>query len=526
MNRQQRRAEMKRSGSVQLDALFSAALAHHQAGRLNDAKRGYRQILAANPAHADALHMLGMVEHQSGRFDAAIGLISQAIVLHDAAPYHFNLARVFEDAGRWQEAAGAYRKTIALWPDNADAHANLGSVLQELGQLEGAENCFRQAIAREPGFAEAHTNLGNVMRELGQLEGAEACGRRAIALAPGFAEAHCNLGATLSRQGRMDEAIACTRHALVLQPDLASAHHNLALALLARGDMAEGWAEYEWRWRTPRMRGAQRVFVQPQWQGEAAPGRVLLIHAEQGFGDTLQFCRYAALAAARGLRVIMEAQEPLVRLLQGLPGVEQVIAQGATPQRFDLHIPMLSLPRVFDTEIETIPAAPSYLHADAAMATAWRERLAGSLGLRVGLVWAGSPYLAADRQRSLPPAQLAPLFAVPGVKFFSLQKSGPAAPADFPMCDFMPEMEDFSATAALIANLDLVISVDTAIAHLAAGLGRPVWLMNRFDSCWRWFANRQDSPWYPTMRIYRQIRPDDWDYVVTEIARDIQSFRA
>ena len=486
---------------------------------MNDARRGYRKILDADPRHADALHMLGMVEQQSGRFDAAIGLISQAIALHDAAPYHFNLARVFEDAGRWQEAAGAYRKTIALWPDNADAHANLGSVLQELGQLEEGAESFRQAIAREPGFAEAQTNLGNVLRELGQLAAAEACGRRAIELAPGFAEAHCNLGATLGRQGRAVEAIACYRHAILLQPDLAIAHHNLALSLLARGQMAEGWAEYEWRWQTPRMRNAQRVFAQKQWQGEAAVGRTLLIHAEQGFGDTLQFCRFVPLAAARGWRVVLEVQKPLARLLQNLPGVERVIGQGEALPRFDVHIPLLSLPRVLGTEIDTSPAAPAYLSADAAQSAGWRARLAA--GPRIGLAWAGSPQLAADRQRSLAPQQLAPLCAVPGIKFFSLQKTGAAAPADFPITDFMPEMEDFSATAALIANLDLVISADTAVAHLAAALGRPVWLLNRFDSCWRWFAGRNDSPWYPSMRIYRQPSPDDWDTVVTAIARDL-----
>jgi tetratricopeptide (TPR) repeat protein len=533
MNRQQRRAEMKRNGmakpaaSQAPDAMFSAGLEHHQAGRLLEAGRRYRQVLAADPDHADSLHMLGMVEQQAGRFDAAIELISQAIQRNDgAAPFYFNLSRAYEQAGRLEEAASAYRKTIALWPDNPDVHVNLGSVLQELGQVEEAAACFRQAIAREPGFAEAHTNLGNALREQGQLDEAVKSGRRAVELAPNFAGAHSNLGVTLGRLGQRDEAMACYRRAIALQPDLAAAHNNLAMALLARGEMAAGWAEYEWRWKTQRMRAGQRAFTQPQWQGDAAVGKTLLIHAEQGFGDTLQFCRYAALAAARGLRVIMEVQKPLARLLKDLPGVELVLGRGEELPPFDLHVPMLSLPLVFRTGLDSIPATSPYLCADAAMVAAWRRRLdaAGSRPLRIGLAWAGSPQLQADRQRSISPEKLAPLFVQTGLSFVSLQKSGPAAPGGFPLLDMTAALDDFSDTAALIANLDLVISVDTAVAHLAAALGKPVWMMNRFDPCWRWLAGRRDSPWYPRLRIYQQTAPDDWGVVVSEIARDLESF--
>jgi tetratricopeptide (TPR) repeat protein len=530
MNRQQRRAELKRNGSVgavaspSLDELFAAALQHHQAGRLAEAERQYRRVLATSPRHADSLHMLGMVEHQKGRFAPAITLITQAIALNPAAaPYHFNLGRACEDAGRLEEAADAYRRAVALWSDNPDAHANLGNVLQALGQLDEAAGCFRAAIALEPGFAEAHTNLGNALRDLGQLDEALASGRRAVELAPGFAEAHSNLGATCARLGHQEEAMTCYRRALELQPGLAEAHNNLAMALLARGEMAAGWEEYEWRWQTRRMAPGRRAFTQNQWQGEPAPGQVVLLHAEQGLGDTLQFCRYARLVAARGLRVVLEVQKPLVPLLSGLKGVEAVVARGDALPRFDLHAPLLSLPRLFGTREGTIPGETPYLHADAAVAAQWRQRLeaAAGPGKLVGLAWAGSPELAADRQRSMAPELLAPLFAVPGVKFVSLQKSGPAAPADFPMLDFMSGMDDFADTAALVANLDLVISVDTAIAHLAAALGKPVWLMNRFDPCWRWLAGRRDSPWYPNLRLYNQSQPDGWAPVVSAIAQDL-----
>ncbi len=531
MNRQQRRAEKKQIGNVKPAASktpevdFSAALALHQAGRLNEAARAYRQILVAHPRHADCLHMLGVVEHQMGHFDMAIDLIGKAIKLDDKiAPYHFNLGRACEDARRLDEAVSSYRTASKLWPDNPDVYANLGNVLGELEQLDEAAICFRKAIELEPGFAEAHTSLGNTLRDLGQLDEAIICSRRAVELAPNFPEAYSNLGITLSRLGHLDEAVACYRQALGLQPNLPAAHNNLAMALLAQGDMAAGWEHYEWRWQTPKMRAEQRNFAQPQWQGEAAVGRTLLIHAEQGFGDTLQFCRYATQAAARGLRVIIEVQKPLVRLLRDLPGVELAVGRGETLPPFDYHVPMLSLPRVFDTRADTIPGVVPYLFADKILAEVWQRRLAAMdcQGRRIGLVWAGSAALAADRRRSIAPELLAPLFETPNFCFFNLQKDGPAAPAQFPMISCMDEIGDFADTAALIANLDLVISVDTAVAHLAAALGKPVWMLNRFDPCWRWLAGRRDSPWYPTLRIYSQPRPDDWETVVTDIAHDLR----
>lgn len=528
MNRQLRRAELKHREAADpaVAASFAAALEHQRAGRLPEARRLYKQILATHPGHADSLHMLGMVEHQAGRRDEAAKLIRRAITLNGGvAPYYFNLARVLEDGGKLEEAADAYRQAAALSPENADAHANLGMVQQRLGAWPAAAAAFRAALACEPGFAEAHTNLGNVLRDLGQLEEALRHNHRAVALAPDFAAGYVNLGVTLGRLGQGSEAAACYRRAIALQPDLAVAHYNLAQLLLARGDMAAGWAEYEWRWQTPRMSGARRAFTQPQWQGEAASGKTLLIHAEQGLGDTLQFCRYVRLAKARGLRVMLEVQKPLVRLLQDLPGADRVIAQGKSPPRFDLHIPMLSLPRIFKTDIDTIPP-PAGLRADAALSAHWRRHLAVNLGqgLKVGLAWAGAPELLADRQRSIPPQLLAPLLGVSGVNFLSLQKSGPAAPAQFLLLDEMAQMEDFAATAALVTNLDLVITVDTAVAHLAAALGRPVWLLDRFDGCWRWLRDRTDSPWYPGMTIFRQPRPGHWASVLEEVADRLRDF--
>ena len=541
MNRKQRRAESKHGKSAPTSASSAVqqklvtALQHHQAGRLEEAERLYRQVLALDPRQADGLHLLGVVAHQSGRHDLAVEMIGRAVAINATeASYHSNLGVALKHLGRLDDAVACYRRALDLWPEFPDAHNGLGSALGELGRPDEAAACFRRALDLRPDFPEAHNNLGTVWQELGRLDAAVACYRQALGLRPDYVEAHDNLGNVLRVQGRPAEAAACFRQALRLRPAYPEAHYDLALLLLAQGDMAAGWPEYEWRWQTPEMATARRSFATPQWRGEPAEGRTLLIHAEQGFGDTIQFCRYAGLAAARGWRVVLEVQPPLVRLLRSLTGVDQVVARGGELPPFDFHCPMLSLPLAVGTTVATIPGDTPYLHADAAQVAVWRTRAASlpTPGVRVGLAWAGnprreSPALAAvDRRRSIAPERLAPLLALPGVHFFSLQKDGPAAPGGLPLTDAMNDMTDFADTAALIASLDLVISVDTAVAHLAAALGRPVWLLDRFDPCWRWLTGRRDSPWYPTLRLYRQPHPGDWDSVIAEVGGDLRRFAA
>src|SRR5271166_6092803 len=473
MNRKQRRAEAKTGGSAMQAVpsvtrpLFMAGLRHHQAGRLDEAERLFRQVLAISPRQTESLQMLGTIAYQTGRHDLAFDLIRKAVVSN---------------------------------PGDASAHSNLGNLLLQQGRLDEAIASYRRALDRKPDLPEALNNLGNALKA----------------------------------RKRFDEAVASYRRALALKPDDPDVHYNLGMALLARGDMPAGWEEHEWRWKTPQLSPAHRGFVQPQWRGEAGEGRTLLVHAEQGFGDTLQFCRYAPLAAARGLRVVLDVPRPLVRLLRSLSGADQIVANGEALPPFDLHCPMLSLPLALGTTITTIPGDAPYLHAEATQVAAWRTRL-GALnnhGPRIGLAWAGNPRAhllaaaAAGRRRSMNPELLAPLFGVPERHFFSLQKDGPAAPPGFPLTDFMGEMEDFADTAALIANLDLVISVDTAVAHLAAASGKPVWLLERFDTCWRWLDGRRDSPWYPGLRLYRQPQPGDWDSVLAEVARDLRDLTA
>jgi lipoprotein NlpI len=417
------------------------------------------------------------------------------------------------------EAEYCYRRVLAVDPRHADSLNLLGVVYSQTGRFDSAVETIRMAIAINPMDARYHSNLGMSLRQQGRLEDAVASYHRALELNPAYPEAHNNLGVAAKELGRLDQAVACHRRALDLRPDLPDLHHNLAIALLARGDLALGWPEYEWRWKTPQMIKTRRDFAQPQWRGEAANGQTLLIHAEQGFGDSLHFCRYAPLAAACGLRVIMQVPKSLVRLFGGLPGVDLVVADGEELPPFDFHCPMLSMPLAMGTTIANIPSITPYLHADTAQVSAWQARLSKmeKRGPRIGLTWASNQRNVLDARRSLAPDRLACLFDLPGLHFFSLQKEGPVAPEDFPLTDLMSEMGDFADTAALIANLDLVISVDTAVAHLAAALGKPVWLLSSFDPCWRWLVDRHDSPWYPTLRLFRQPKPGDWDAVLKDV---------
>ncbi len=475
--------------------VFMAAAAHHKAGRLAAAEQGYRQVLSADPRQPDALHMLGVLAYQNGNSETAAALIGQAIGLHG---------------------------------NSAAYHSNLGLALKDLGRLEAAADAFRRAIALNPRSPEPHNNLGIIHTAQARWDEAVACSETALALAPDFADAICNIGHVRRQQGRLEAAIAQYRQAIAHQSDFAEAHTSLAHALLQDGKFAEGWAEYEWRWKTGTMRPGRRSFTQPQWRGEPGEGRVLLAHAEQGLGDTLQFCRFATQAAARGFQVILEVQKPLVRLLTGLDRVASVVGRGEGLPDFALHAPLLSLPLALGLSPDALPGPVPYLSPDPALAAAWRTRLATGMGLKVGLAWAGSHTVAnaaIDRRRSIAPERLAPVLQIPGIDFISLQKDGPRMPDAFRLIDPMAAVQDFADTAALIANLDLVISVDTAVAHLAGALGKPVWMLNRFDSCWRWPASSptpsRASPWYPVLRIFPQPAPGDWETPLAEIANDL-----
>lgn len=498
-------------------------------GRPAEAEASCREALRLWPEFSEAHNNRGNALNAIGRQAEAEASYREALRLRPDFPeVHNNLGGVLNDLGRPAEAEGFCRDALLLWPDFPEAHNNLGNALRELGRPAEAEASYRAALRLRQGYPEALNNLGGALTDLGRPAEAEASCREALRLRPDYAEAHNNRALALRDLGRPVEAAASCREALRLRPDYTDARVNIAVSLLLAGQFEQGWKEYEWRWKTKFMAGSVRDFAAPLWRGDPIGGRTILLHAEQGLGDTLQFCRYAPLMEADA-RIILEVQAPLARLLSRLAGVSGIAVRGEGLPRFDLHCPLMSLPLAFGTTLETIPAATPYVTADPALAAAWRDRLVGLDGTRIGLVWAGGQKQFAagalmDNRRSIALNVLGPLGEVSGASFVSLQKGGPSAEAADPpdgmvLHDVTADLHDFEDTAALIVNLDLVISVDTAVAHLAGALGKPVWLLNRFDTDWRWLLRRNDSPWYPTLRQFRQPSPGDWRSVAAA-ARD------
>jgi tetratricopeptide (TPR) repeat protein len=505
------------------DPRFAAAYEHFLAGRAGEARAICETLIAERSDYADALWLLGKIACESGDTASATELIGRAIVFNpSAAKYHLALGYARQVEADLDGAAGCYHTALDLDPRYAEAWNNLGCVMQLQGRLAEAADHFRKALEINPALAQANQNLGSLMRDPHRLEAAAENYRKAIREQPGDASLYVDLGNTLRDQEKFDEAIASFDAALKLKPDHAEAHFSKALVLLLKGELALGWEEYEWRWqREPQ----QRSFAAPQWDGRNLPDGDLLLYAEQGFGDTLQFIRYAPLAARRCRRVIVECRAELKSLVAAMPGVAQVVAPGEPLPQFAAHLPLLSLPRVFKTTLETIPAEVPYLRAEPEKLRAWRARLAADGdAFKIGLCWAGRPEYWDNNSRSAALDSLAPLGSVRGAVFYSLQKgsaAGEAArpPAGMTLQDFSAELRDFSDTAALVAALDLVITVDTSVAHLAGALGAPTWVMIPRPPEWRWLLAGERSPWYPTMRLFRQDSANDWRSVVERIAR-------
>jgi len=424
----------------------------------------------------------------------------------------------------WKNIKYAFAPQRPGPPEDPRAWNELGRGFAARGRYEEALTCYDHALGLRGDIPQIWNNRGNALRNLDRLDEAEISICEALRLKPDFANAHNNLGIVLDYLGRFGEAEASVRTALRLRPDISEWHVARGLALLLAGKFEEGWKEFEWRWQTER-----RIrFPVPSWKGEPIGDRVIQLYADQGHGDALQFCRYVPQVAAYAGRTILAVHPALMRLLSRLPGVSEITDQDGRPP-VDLWCALMSLPHAVGASLETIPGTTSYLTADPADVAHWRERLAGFAGLRVGLCWAGDrsnnlSKIVKDRRRSITLDALAPLGDVSGVQFVSLQK-GPSAvqaarpPRGMELHDFTKDLHDFADTAALIDNLDLVISVDTAVAHLAGGLGKPVWLLNRFDTCFRWLQNREDSPWYRSLRQFRQPTPGDWTNVIDR-ARD------
>ena len=497
-----------------IDALLRA-IAHSRAGEHVAAEALLQQVLEAEPEQSNALFLLGQSALAQGRAAEAADLLARALALR---PSHRDgrvaLARAQLAAG---QSAAALDTLAPLAGDRtlAAVQSLCGTALNALGRPAEAVAAFNLALSANPLDAEAHLNLGNAHADLDDVEAAEHHVRRAIALQPDLAEAHASLGHLLAGLGQVTEAVACQDAAIALRPDFAAAHWNQGVALLLGGDMAAGWEKYEWRKR--RFPASFGSAPGPQWEGGPLGGRTLLVLAEQGLGDTIQFARYLPLLAQRGARVVVECATSLIPLLAAMPGVVRACARGRRPA-YDLWVDQMSLPRLFGTTLATVPCPDAYLRADAGRVAAWDRMLPS--GLRVGLVWAGNPLHSNDARRSMPVDALAPVLAAGGGSLISLQVGERAqdAAAMPGVADIGPQLTDWRETAAAIGAMDLVITVDTAVAHMAGALGVPTWVMLPHAPDWRWMLGRGDSPWYACMRLFRQERPGDWSGVAHRVA--------
>ncbi len=546
------------------DALHLLGLIAHQVGKHELAVDSISRALRLRPQFAEAYSNLGLALRELGRLDAAIAAYHQALRLRpESAEVHNNLGVALSDQGRLGDAIASFREALRLRPIYAMAHYNLGVALSEqgnhaaaVGQLrealrqaptlaeaevglgialraEGnpteATACFARALRLRPDYAEAHNYLGLLLKEQDKVPEAAEQYRAALRAQPDYAEAHNNLGVALGELGMPEEAVHCYREAIRYKPDYAEAHQNLGMALLLLGRFAEGWSEYAWRWKTAEQQ--QPRFRKPAWEGASLQGKTILLYAEQGLGDALQFVRYAPLVKARGGCVLLACPPLLAPLLATSPGVDVVIAHGAQLPAFDVHASLLDLPRIFVTTLANVPASVPYLCPNPAGVERWRKELASIHSFRIGIAWQGNPSHRTDRARSVPLTQFAPLAGLEGVKLLSLQK-GPgveqlaALGGRLSVLDLAGPVADtpegFVELACAVKNLDLVVTVDTAIAHLAGALGVPVWVALPNPADWRWLLGREDSPWYPSMRLFRQQERGNWAPVFERLAEAVR----
>lgn len=509
------------------EAYFNRGCIRLRQRQFDSAESSFRTALDLRPDHRSALLNLGVAVEAQARHDEALdvfGLFLEHEPEHPIA--RLQRASILNAIGRHHDALRDFDAVLAVYPDHAEALAGRGGVRWYLQDLPAAESDLDRALALQPAHAGALIDRGNVWQDLQQYDRAIACYDRALAVQPDNVSATANRAAALQMLQRHDDAIAAFQRVLALAPDNDDARLNIAVCDLHAGRWREGWRGYEVRWKLPRWALAIPTFTAPRWDGQSdLTGKRVLLVSELGQGDTLQFCRFVRHVADRGAIVIAGVPASLRRLMLRVDGVSEVAVAGEKAPAYDCYLPLLSLIDTFQLEPEALADTVPYLRADAAAVTVWRQRLAGLPGLKVGLAWAGDPRPndrganRMDQRRSLPLAHWAPILSVPGVTFVSLQK-GPAAvqAAGLPIIDWMDETEDFADCAALTAAMDLVISVDTAIVHLAGGLGRPVWVLNRYDRCWRWLWNRTDTPWYPAMRLFTQTTPGAWNSPVQEVA--------
>lgn len=502
--------------------LLETAMARHRAGDLGGAATLYRDILAQNPEDADALHLLGVIARQTGKHAVARGLMESALKINPAHVQALaNYSLILREEGRLDEAEDAARKALSREPSSIEALSNLGAVLLAKGDHEGAADSYRKAVGHAPRDPEQANNLAVALLRTGEIAEACAASEKAISLDARRAHFHNTRGNILRAAGRPDLAAEAFAEAVARDPGFNDARVSEAMARLVTGDMRQGFALYE-----ARGKSEERYARLRPWEGGDVSGETVLLRAEQGFGDTLQFIRYLPRLQEKLPRLIVEAQPELLSLLQtSFPAVSFLSRSAPIPAQATHAVRLLSLPFLFGTELESVPSATPYLRVDPARFAAWSMRMREGASPRVGLVWAGNPRHLNDRNRSVPPSALGPLLDAGASHLVSLQKGAPvvetaALPGIAEAC------ADFHDTAAAIMNLDLVITVDTAVAHLTGALGRPVWVLLPFDPDWRWLMEREDSPWYPSCRLFRQAAPRDWAGVLARVAQELRRLKS
>jgi len=513
------------------DAWSNLGTVFRDVDELEKARACFIKALELKPNYPNACCNLGAVLLDLGELNEAMVFLERALALNpDYGEAMRNMGTAFQEQDKLEDATACYRRVLELDPTNTKTLNNLGTVLLDQGKLEEAKECFEQALAIDPKNSESVSNLGTVLADQGMLEAGRDCQIRALALKPENAEACNNLGTALLDEGRVEEAQALLSRSIALKPKNPEAQMNQALVQLLQGNYAAGWPNYEARcWQK---KGAPRSFPQPVWRGKALAGERILLHSEQGLGDSLQFLRYLPLVKAAGGTVILDVKPRLRRLAELIPGIDHLVSTGDELPPFDWHCPLMSLALAFGTRVDTIPATVPYLQVPSAAAEKAAALVWDKDRLRVGIAWAGNPTQAKDRFRSMPLTALAPLFELESVHFYSLQmghgveqlaamQTGLSSRNLLEISDLAPATDDMADTAAQMAHLDLVITVDTSVAHLAGALARPTWLLLSHAPDWRWLLEREDSPWYPTARLFRQSRAGDWPGVVERVRAEL-----